>query len=135
MAQAQQEKGGRRWINSYVDKLTKVIIDTPNLIPTEISDMLGSLYAMIKIFNTLAENYVPLDDNGNIALDLNDERYRRITMGDKQYVVLPVIPAKTLLTSLTQMLAQIKQNFDEQNSIQRAPRPTAPSTSVDDEQL
>lgn len=135
MAQAQQEKGGRRWINSYVDKLTKVIIDTPNLIPTEISDMLGSLYAMIKIFNTLAENYVPLDDNGNIALDLNDERYRRITMGDKQYVVLPVIPAKTLLTSLTQMLTQIKQNFDEQNSIQRAPRPTAPSTPADDEQL
>lgn len=135
MAQAQQEKGGRRWINSYVDKLTKVIIDTPNLIPTEISDMLGSLYAMIKIFNTLAENYVPLDDNGNIALDLNDERYRRITMGDKQYLVLPVIPAKTLLTSLTQMLAQIKQNFDEQNSIQRAPRPATPSTPADGEQL
>jgi len=135
MAQAQQEKGGRRWINSYVDGLAKVIIDTPNLVPTEKSDMLGSLYAMFKILNNLAENYVPLDDNGNIALNLNDERYRRITMGDTQYIVLPVIPAKTLLTSLTQASAQTKQTFDEQNSIQRAPRPATPSTPADDEQL
>lgn len=133
MAQAQQEKGGRRWINSYVDTLAKVIIDTPNLIPTEKSDMLGSLYAMFKILNNLAENYIPIDDSGNIALNLNDERYRRITMGDKPYIVLPVIPAKTLLTSLTQATAQIKQNFDEANQIQRAPRPAAPSITIDDE--
>lgn len=135
MAQTAQEKGGRRWINGYVDTLTKVIIDTPNLVPTEKSDMLGSLYAMFKIFNNLAENYVPLDNNGDIALDLNDERYRRITMGDKQYIVLPVIPAKTLLTSLTQASAQTKNNFDEQNSIKRAPRSATPSTPADDEQL
>lgn len=136
MAQAiQQERGGRRWINSYVDTLAQIIIDTPNLIPADKSAALGSLYAMFKILNNFAENYVPLDDNGNIALNLNDERYRRITMGDTQYIVLPVIPAKTLLTSLTQASAQTKQTFDEQNSIQRAPRPAAPSTPADDEQL
>lgn len=56
MAQAiQQERGGRRWIGSYVDTLAQIIIDTPNLIPADKSAALGSLYAMFKVFNQLAD--------------------------------------------------------------------------------
>ena len=101
------------------------------VIPADKSAALGSLYAMFKVFNQLAEIYVPVDESGILTLNLNDERYKNVTMGDKQYKVLPVIPARTLLTSLLHSTAQTKQNFDEQNQIQRAPHSS--STPADSE--